>query len=143
MFGSKGQSEQDEIFARYHLLMGGRQLLVVRHSNVWQPPTDVMEEEDKLVVVVEVAGMKRGDFHVSVGSQRLTISGTRPLEERNCLAYHQLEVRFGEFRTDVILPWAVDEDGITATYEDGFLRVELPRARQNGIRQIVVSKGQD
>lgn len=143
MVSGKGQKEQDEILSQYHLLMGGRQLVVVRHSTVWQPPTDVMEEEDRLVVVVEVAGMKQGDFHVSVGSQRLTISGTRPLEKRNCLAYHQLEVRFGEFRTEVVLPWPVDDDGITATYQDGFLRVELPRARQSGLRQIVVNKSQD
>ena len=135
------QSEQAE--AHYHVLMGGQQLVVVRHANVWQPPTDVMQDGERLIVLVEVAGMKTGEFQVSVSPQRLVISGTRAVPERTCDAYHQLEIRYGEFRTDVSLPWPVDEDAVTPRYEDGFLRVELPRAKPSAVRIIAVDKSEE
>ncbi len=127
----------------YHVLMGRQQFVVVRHAHAWRPPTDVMEDEDQMIVLVEIAGMRYGEFHIALSPQRLTISGTRPMPEQSCTAYHQLEVRYGEFRTDVGLPWPVDENGIRAQYEDGFLRVELPRARTQRVRVIPVDREQD
>ncbi len=124
----------------YHVLMSPTDLLVVRHSYVWRPPTDVMEDEDRLIVIVEVAGMRDGEFHVTIAGQRLTISGVRPVSASPSSAYHQLEVHYGEFRTDVALPWPVDEERIVARYDDGFLRVELPRAQPQRIRVIAVDK---
>ncbi len=136
------ERELDRPVTHTHILMSGQQFVVVRHAHAWRPPTDVMEDEDRMVILVEVAGMQHGEFHISLSPQRLTISGTRPVPEYNCTAYHQLEVRYGEFRTDVTLPWLVDENGIRAQYEDGFLRVELPRARAQRVRVIPVDRKQ-
>lgn len=127
----------------YHVLMGSQQYLVVKHSHVWRPPTDVMEEGDRLIVLVEVAGMRHGEFHVAVGNQRLTISGSRPRPTEGPTAYHQLEVRYGDFRTEFALPWPIDDTGITAEYDDGFLRVEIPRARVEDVRVIPVKRDDD
>ncbi len=120
--------------AHYHILVGGQEIVVLRHTHMWRPPTDVMEGEDWLLIVVEIAGMQQNDFHVAVGNRHVTISGTRAGTRRTGAAYHQLEIRYGEFRTDVALPWPVDEENITARYEDGFLYVELPRARTRKIQ---------
>lgn len=128
--------------AHYHVVGRGGQFLVLRHVHAWQPPTDVMADEDRLIVSVEVAGMREGEFHVAVDGQRLVISGMRHSHEEPHTSYHQMEVRFGEFRTDVLLPWAVDEDAIVARYEDGFLRVELPRASSRRIRIVGVDKSE-
>lgn len=144
MTGKKGEAIPQQAVERksphFHVLMGSQQYLVVKHSHVWRPPTDVMEEENRLVVLVEVAGMRRGEFHVALDSQRLIISGARPRPIETPTAYHQLEVRYGEFRTEVSLPWPIDDEQITAEYEDGFLRIELPRARVEDMRVIAVKK---
>jgi HSP20 family molecular chaperone IbpA len=58
-------------------------------------------------------------------------------------AYHQLEVHYGEFRTDITLPWAIDEDSIVARYADGFLYVELPRSNRDTVRMVPVDKLSD
>jgi HSP20 family molecular chaperone IbpA len=50
------------------------------------------------------------------------------------VAYHQLEIRYGEFRTEVYLHWAVEHDGIVATYSDGFLQVVLPKIHSRRVR---------
>jgi len=127
----------------FHIVAGGRQYLVVRTSHVWRPPTDVLEDENRLYVIVEIAGMQHGEFNVAVSDRRLTIMGLRPMPARVRAAYHQLEVHYGEFRTDITLPWAIDEEGIVARYADGFLYIELPRSNRDTVRMVPVDKMTD
>ena len=110
--------------------------VIVRHTTVWHPPTDVYEQGEHLIVVVEIAGMQDSDFNVVLQGQRLVISGIRRRVAATDCAYHQMEISFGEFRTEVNLPWSVQRDNVAATYRDGFLRVELPHAPAQQI-QIV------
>ncbi len=98
------------------------------NSNLWRPPTDVYETDEAVVVRVEIAGMREADFTVTLHDQLLTITGART-DPSSKVAYHQLEVRYGEFRTEVYLHWPVEQGSITATYQDGFLVVALPKAR--------------
>lgn len=97
-------------------------------SNVWRPATDVYELEDAVVVRVEIAGMSDGNFSISLDGRFLTIRGTRPdvLEKR---AYHQMEIPFGEFSTDVELAVPVNLDDVNAAYNDGFLKIVLQKIR--------------
>jgi len=98
----------------------------------WRPPTDVYESEETLVVRVEIAGMREQDFVIQLSGRTLTIRGARQdLPERR--AYHQMEIRFGEFSIDLELPFHVDADQVQATYSNGFLRVQLPKARSRQI----------
>jgi HSP20 family molecular chaperone IbpA len=97
-----------------------------QRTRCWEPASDVYEIETGLVIQVEIAGMSEEDFTITLGERSLVIEGTRrdPEQKR---AYHQMEIRYGEFRTELHLPWTVDPDRVEATYEDGFLRVFLPR----------------
>lgn len=105
------------------------------HSQAWQPPTDVYETDEAVVVQVEIAGMRETDFKIVVQDRLLIITGQRS-DPRPKVAYHQLEVRYGEFRCEVYLHWIVDEADITATYNDGFLEIRLPKARSRRIKVV-------
>lgn len=97
-------------------------------SNVWSPPTDIYETEQRYVVKVEVAGMREDDFEVALEDHVLTITGNRSdFPERR--AYYQMEIQFGKFELAVGLPAPVDVDLATAEYKDGFLTVQLPKLR--------------
>ena len=100
---------------------------VVRRSHVWRPPTDVLETDDAIVVVVEIAGMR--GLHISVIFERqvLSIRGVRP-DTNVCKTYHQMEIDYGEFASEIQVPFRVDSEKIEATYSDGFLKVVLPKA---------------
>jgi HSP20 family protein len=115
-----------------------RRWVIVRHTTVWHPPTDVFELNERLVVMVEIAGMRDTDFNVSLLGQSLIISGMRQRMTPSDCAYHQLEIPFGDFRTEVSLPWPVSRDEVTASYRDGFLRVELPHAPAQKIQIVNV-----
>jgi HSP20 family protein len=113
-----------------------QQWIVMHQSNAWQPPTDVFEQDDRLVVMVEIAGMRDGEFSVALQERRLAISGTRQRSVREGLAYHQMEVRYGRFHTEIVLPWPVERNQVSAIYRDGFLRVEMPRARSQQVHIV-------
>lgn len=105
----------------------------VRTGRVWVPPTDVYETEDKLVVLVELAGVREQDVSVSLFERRLVITGVRTDHGPTRRAYHQMEVSFGEFRSEVELPVQVDASHVDAEYADGFLRVMLPKLKPQNI----------
>jgi HSP20 family protein len=99
----------------------------------WQPPTDLFETEERYVIRVEIAGMRDGEFSVSVENNLLTIHGTRAdTNERR--AFYQMEIHFGEFSSDIELPANVDVNQISASYDDGFLWVQLPKALPKHIK---------
>lgn len=131
----RAQAEMDRL---YQEMVAPGRWVVVRHTHVWRPPTDVYECDEEVVVRVEVAGMKESDFNVSLTDRLLVVSGVRE-DPSPKVAYHQMEVRYGEFRTEVFLHWPVDQEHITATYTEGFLHVTLPKMTARRVRVVDVA----
>lgn len=100
---------------------------ILQHRG-WRPPTDVYETDTAAVVKVEIAGVREGDMDISFANRILTVSGRRR-DPAAKLTYQQMEIKYGGFRTDVFLPWAVNEEDIEAKYEDGFLVIILPKTK--------------
>lgn len=101
-------------------------------THVWRPPTDVYETEAAIVVRVEIAGMREEEFSIALSDRHLVVRGQRPdVPERR--AYHQMEISFGEFMSEVELPAQVVAEETSAEYSAGFLRVTLPKARPKKI----------
>ena len=95
-------------------------------SHVWHPPTDVFETEQAIIVRVEIAGMDETDISLVIEGQKLIVKGIRSdIPEKR--AYQQMEIRFGEFSSEVNLPHPVDTENIEAFYSNGFLKINLPR----------------
>jgi HSP20 family protein len=123
--GWTASSEADSGVNHFHWRVSSGQ-------HAWRPPTDVFVTDTSVIVRVEIAGMREGEFSITFEDRTLTIRGSRP-DQPVRRAYHQMEIRFGEFRTDVGLHWPVDTDRIDAEYRDGFLRVVLPLADSQSI----------
>lgn len=112
---------------------------ITRSARIWEPPTDVYENDEELVIQVEIAGMREEDFTITLSERTLVIEGSRQdPQPKTC--YHQMEIAYGGFQTTVHLPWAVDAKDVDARYEDGFLRVLLPRPPA---RRVRVTRGRE
>ena len=74
--------------------------------------------------------MNKEEFCVSLEDNLLDLSGSRP-DINLSRAYHQMEIPFGNFRSTIKLPSAVDGSLVTAEYHDGFLLVTLPKSHPN------------
>ncbi len=102
---------------------------VNQQGKVWRPPTDVYETGSAIVVRIEIAGMGEEDLNIELLHRMLVVSGRRvDHADSRKLAYQQMEIFYGEFRTDVRLPWSVNSASVEATYSNGFLTVVLPKA---------------
>ena len=82
--------------------------------------------------------MRPADFTITLVNHSLVINGVRERPSLRNAAYHQVEIGYGEFRVEVLLPWPVERDQVTATYREGFLQVDLPRRTEQQIRVVDV-----
>jgi HSP20 family protein len=92
----------------------------------------VFETEEMIVVRLEVAGMQEDDFSIQLEGRLLTVRGVR-LDTVERRAYRQMEIPFGEFSLEVELTAPIHADQVEATYREGFLRIQLPKARPQTI----------
>ena len=112
--------------------MAGFPFRLSASRQAWTPPTDLFETEEAMVVKVEAAGMAEDDFSVTFAEGRLQITGIRR-EPSEKMGYHQMEICYGRFVTEVVVDRSIEKDEISATYSNGFLRVVMPKARAKKI----------
>ena len=90
---------------------------------------DVFEDDRRLVVRVEIPGMKKDEFKIEVVDDTLVVSGEKRFErEASQGRYRVLQCAYGSFRRVIALPARVLADQASARYADGVLKVELPKA---------------
>lgn len=114
-------------------------IMIQQAARPFHPPADVIELEDRLLVIVEIAGMRTSDFNITLVDRTLVISGVRERPQYPNPAYHQIEIGYGEFRLELGLPWPVERDQVSANYDAGFLQIELPRKAARHIHVVDVS----
>jgi len=94
----------------------------------WEPAIDVCETDDEVVVCVDIAGVKEEEIEVIVQDNILTVRGERRDSRRGIRrTYSQMEILWGPFERDVVLPANVNSDQVKAFYEGGLLEVILPK----------------
>jgi HSP20 family molecular chaperone IbpA len=96
----------------------------------WRPPVDVYETPGTITIVAEVAGMERESFEVVIEGDVVSIRGHRA-DPNVCdnRAFHEAHIAYGDFAADVYVATSVDVERATATYENGFLNIVLPRVQ--------------
>jgi len=95
---------------------------------VWQPPTDVYETPEEIIVVIELAGVAEDAMMVTLFSDLLVVEGRREqpvLADMN--ACQQLGIKYGDFRSEVQLSVPVEKDNVTAEYKNGLLKITLKK----------------
>jgi HSP20 family protein len=105
----------------------------------WVPLADIFETEAGLVIKLEVPEIDRREIDVKVTENRLMISGQRQMgNEANRENYYRIERSYGRFSRSFALPESVDRERIEAAYENGILRVTLPKRRDWAPRSLSV-----
>jgi HSP20 family protein len=101
------------------------------------PPMDVHENEDAITVSLELGGMKKEDFDISLEDDTLTVSGQRNSQPTGELS--RSELFRGAFSRSLTLPCPVQGDKVKAAYSDGILTITLPKVEAIKPRKISVS----
>jgi HSP20 family protein len=107
----------------------------------WAPPMDVIEEADRYLVRVEVAGMSADDVDVSILGNVLSIKGCKATGPAAANGAHALrsECRYGSFCRKYELPGEVQEDAVSATCKNGVLELMIPKKHEARGRTVKIT----
>ncbi len=90
---------------------------------------DLFEDEHRLVVLLELPGVDKHDLNLEVRGDSLVVSGEKRFaHEATEGRWRVMQRAYGAFHRSVPLPLPVRAEQAKASYRDGVLRVELPKA---------------
>lgn len=104
-----------------------------------RPALDVHQTADEVVVTASLPGIKPEDVEMTITGQTLVVRGEFKEDEtvdRDQYLYR--ERRFGSFSRQIELPTRVEGDRADATFENGVLRLSIPKAEDVKPRQIQI-----
>jgi len=108
-------------------------------------PIDAYSTADEVVILAAAPGITANDLEITVEKNTLTISGSVPSvaksEHAKGATWYMHELPSGSFRRSLTLPLDVDVSKAEATFENGILRLTLPKAETAKPRQIQVQAG--
>jgi HSP20 family protein len=106
------------------------------------PAVDVYEDAEKLVLKLEIPGVKTEDLDIKLENQTLVITGERKFEAgEKAENFHRIERRFGSFVRSFTLPQTVDTESVTASADAGVLTISLAKKAEAQPKQIKVQVG--
>lgn len=110
-------------------------------DTIWAPSLDVIEQEDKFAIKVELPGVKEEDINIYVSGNTLTIEGVKEKEsEVKRKGYYYSESSYGSFSRSITMPSSVDTSKIEANCENGILELSLPKMAEIKPKKVAVTK---
>jgi HSP20 family protein len=92
------------------------------------PAVNVIENHNEYKVSVAAPGMKKSDFEIDMEGNMLTIGSEKEeTKEEKDEQYTRKEFSYSSFRRSFSIPEDVKQDKIEASYEDGVLKISLPK----------------
>ena len=129
------RDDLDTLLELPFMTSGGRQTQLF---SGWTPALDLYQNNDNVVAIVELPGMRKEEIEISLQDGMLTIAGERKAESGQEKGA-RTERFTGKFRRTITMPTRVDANKVTATYKDGILTVTLPKAEEAKPKQIQVN----
>lgn len=100
---------------------------------------DIYETPDAYEIEASLPGIKPEDVDLTLNNNVLTIRGeTKAEEEKEGRNYHLRERRSGSFIRSITLPSSINEDAIEAHYDNGVLKLRLPKAEEARSKHIEI-----
>jgi len=128
---SKFKRDMDRLFSRMWDDFG---IHLTPSSMGGIPSLSLSETENHLVIEAEIPGVDPADLDVSMSDDLLTIKGK--LQEDQFQEEGGAEERYGYFSRTFRLPCRICVDEVDATFQEGVLRIVLPKCRQEPPRLI-------
>lgn len=94
------------------------------------PAMDLVEADGSYELSVELPGMTRDEIELRLSEGALTVRGEKTEEKKeDKVDYHLQERRYGSVQRSIALPAGIDADKVQARFEDGVLKVSLPKSQ--------------
>lgn len=103
------------------------------------PFIDLFKNGDDAIVTAELPGLKKEDIHIEIKDNLFRIWGERNVNYPENSSVHRLERRGLKFDRTIKLPLKADLEKVKAEYNNGILKVTMPRAESDKPKQIKVA----
>ena len=108
-------------------------------------PLDVYATPEEAIVIAALPGMNPQDLEITYTQNTLTLSGSVPSavdsEQGKHATWYAHELWSGQFQRTVTLPFEVDASQAEATFENGLVRIALPKAERAKPQKIAIKAG--
>ncbi len=113
------------------------------NTNTTLPSVNIKETEDNFEVEVAAPGFDKSDFNIELNNDILTISSDKTIDETETEnnKVTRREFSYQSFTRSFTLPELVEDENISAKYENGILLITIPKkeeAKPKPIKQIEV-----
>ena len=96
-----------------------------------QPPVNISESDHAYWIEFAAPGFEKQAFTIQVENQTLTVSAQRETKQKDeNERYTRREFRFESFKRSFKLPDTVNQTEVSAVYENGVLKVMLPKTEK-------------
>lgn len=102
------------------------------------PKIDILDHDNEIEVQAALPGVKKEDLDVSIRNQTITIRTTAKEEKKEEGKYFRREITRGEYQRTLSLPENVDSDKAKASFNDGILKVIIPKSEKSKRKTIEV-----
>jgi len=124
---------------------GGRALdavgLLRRGSCVGEPPVDVIETPDNVLVVADLPGVDPNAVEITLAGNMLTLKGETPATATDeAQTIHVQQRASGPFSRSIPLPVPVNPDQVSAESKNGTLHIRMNKAESAQAHKIVVNR---
>lgn len=138
------QSEMMRFFDDLRRGVGDAPLDHLAESGLSAPQIDVQEDNNAVYIAAELPGMAENDIEVTYHDGVLRLAGEKSQEREDRdeqRQVHLTERSYGRFERRIPLNRSIDEENITARFENGVLKIRLPKSEtgQQG-RRIEVQR---
>lgn len=130
---------RDEMNSLFDLPMTGNFARQAQLFSGWTPALDLYQDNDNVVAIVELPGMRKEEIDISLHDGVLTIAGKRESSLGEREDTERTERFSGKFRRSITLPTRVDAGKVSASYKDGILTVTLPKAEEAKPKKVEVT----
>lgn len=111
-----------------------------RSTNDWSIALDVAENDDAYMVKATVPGINPDDIEIVLEDDVLSLKGEILRdEEGEDVKYHVRERRYGSFSRSIRFPTTVNGDAVEATYNNGVLSLNIPKAEAVKPKRITIN----
>jgi HSP20 family protein len=108
-------------------------------EGAWQPPVDIYEDENSVIIKAELPDVDQKDIEVKIEDNTLVLRGERKqdqtIKKEN---YHRIERFYGSFQRSFALPLTIDREKVKASCDKGILTIILPKREETKPKQINV-----
>ena len=100
---------------------------------------DIYEKDDTVIIEAELPGVEKEDLYVDTKGKLVTLGGERKSDEKITTENsYRRERKYGKVERTFNLPFEINTDSVTATFNNGILKLEIPKPEEETTNKVTI-----